>query len=88
MFAIWYASSDRVHNETRVGLTCKSPGYGANHVSLLPFFSPTFLTFARLYGGVVAIANIRGGSEFGSNWSDAGTKAHKLNAIDDFIFAT
>lgn len=57
-------------------------------MSLVPFFSPLFLTFADTFGGVVGIPNIRGGSEFGSSWSDAGSKAYKVNSVDDFISAT
>ena len=57
-------------------------------MSLVPFFSPLFLAFAHEFGGVVAIPNIRGGSEFGSSWSEAGIKAKKMNALDDFIAAT
>ena len=65
-----------------------SSGYGSNNVSLVPFFSPLFLAFAHEFGGVVAIPNIRGGSEFGSSWSEAGVKAQKGNTVDDFITAT
>ena len=57
-------------------------------MSLVPFFCPLFLTFAYVFGGVVGIPNIRGGSEFGSSWSDAGSKAYKVNSVDDFISAT
>ena len=56
-------------------------------MTLVPFFSPLFLAFAHEFGGVVAIPNIRGGSEFGSSWSEAGDKAQKVNAVDDFISA-
>jgi len=94
---VWYSSKDGTdvpmsilhHKNNKLDGTapCLQYGYGANGVSLLPFFSPAFLTFVHLYGGVVAVANIRGGSEFGSSWSNAGKKANKLNAVDDFIFA-
>ena len=56
-------------------------------MSLVPFFSPLFLAFAHEFGGVVAIPNVRGGSEFGSSWTEAGAKAQKLNGVDDFISA-
>ena len=57
-------------------------------MSLVPFFSPLFLAFAHEFSGVVAILNIRGGSEFGSSWSEAGIREKKVNAVDDFISAT
>lgn len=57
-------------------------------MSLVPFFCPLFLTFTCVFGGVVGIPNVRGGSEFGSRWSDAGSKAYKVNSVDDFISAT
>ena len=63
-------------------------GRGSDNVSLVPFFSPLFLAFAYEFKGVVAVPNIRGGSEFGTGWSDAGVKAQKMNAVNDFISAT
>jgi hypothetical protein len=62
-------------------------GYGSNKVS---FFCPLLLTFADTFGGVVSsIPNIRGGLGIGSSWSDAaGSKAYKVNSVDDFISAT
>lgn len=63
-------------------------GYGASGVSLVPFFSPSFLMFVHIFGGILAIPNIRGGSEFGRTWSDAGRKQSKGNVIDDFVAAT
>ena len=65
-----------------------SVGYGGNDVSLLPSFSPTWVTFVTLYGGVVAFPNIRGGSEFGANWANAGKKRHIMNGVSDFVSAT
>ena len=79
-FRPWNPSRDRE-------LITSSSGYGSHNVSLVPFFSPLFLAFAHEFGGVVAIPNIWGGSEFGSTWSEAGVKAQKLNAVDDFISA-
>jgi prolyl oligopeptidase PreP (S9A serine peptidase family) len=62
--------------------------YGGIGGSLFPFFSPSFLTFLHLYGGVLAVPIIRGGLEFGSAWRDAGNTRNKLNSIQDFITAT
>jgi len=61
--------------------------YGGFNVALTPTFSPTFLAWAEM-GGVVAVANLRGGSEYGEAWHQAGTKLHKQNVFDDFIAAS
>ena len=63
-------------------------GYAGNDVSLLPRFSPTWISFVALYGGIVAFPNIRGGSEFGANWANAGKKRHIINGVSDFVSAT
>ena len=63
-------------------------GSGGNDVSLLPSFSPTWISFVTLYGGIVAFPNIRGGSEFGTGWADAGKKRHIMNGVSDFVSAT
>jgi prolyl oligopeptidase len=60
--------------------------YGGFSVSLTPFFSPTNAVFLER-GGVLAVANLRGGGEYGEEWHLAGTKLHKQNVFDDFIAA-
>ena len=60
--------------------------YGGFNVAITPNFSPMFLGWAEM-GGIVAIANIRGGSEYGEAWHQAGAKLHKQNVFDDFIAA-
>jgi len=55
---------------------------------LLPSFSPTWVTFVTLYGGIVAFPNIRGGSEFGTDWANAGKNRHIMNGVSDFVSAT
>jgi prolyl oligopeptidase len=60
--------------------------YGGFNVALTPNFSPTFLGWVEM-GGVLAVANLRGGSEYGEAWHVAGTKLHKQNVFDDFIGA-
>ncbi|MBS1776118.1 MAG: S9 family peptidase [Bacteroidetes bacterium] len=61
-------------------------GYGGFSVSITPSFSVSNLVFME-NGGVYAVANIRGGGEFGDNWHNSGIKMQKQNVFDDFIAA-
>ena len=61
-------------------------GYGGFDIPLTPSFGLTRLPIIE-QGGIYAVANIRGGGEFGSEWHKAGTKERKQNVFDDFIAA-
>jgi prolyl oligopeptidase len=58
-------------------------GYGGYGISLSPHFSPVRRLFLE-QGGVVAIANLRGGGEFGEEWHRLGNLTRKQNVFDDF----
>jgi prolyl oligopeptidase len=92
----WYTSKDGtkvpmfIFHKKGLKLDRKNPtlltGYGGFNVSLTPTFSGgRFLWLER--GGVYAVANLRGGSEFGEDWHRAGMLDKKQNVFDDFIAA-
>ena len=62
-------------------------GYGGFNIPQTPGFSVARMVWLDM-GGVYAVVNLRGGSEYGEAWHEAGTKLKKQNVFDDFIGAT
>jgi prolyl oligopeptidase len=61
-------------------------GYGGFNISLNPFFSASLVPWLE-QGGIFAVASLRGGSEYGEKWHEAGMFEKKQNVFDDFIAA-
>ncbi len=61
-------------------------GYGGFMIPVTPSFSPANMAWLEM-GGIYAVANIRGGSEYGSEWHRQGSLLNKQNTFDDFIAA-
>lgn len=59
-------------------------GYGGFNISILPWYGHGWAGWLAA-GGAVAIANLRGGAEFGKDWYDGGRRAHKQHVFDDVI---
>ncbi|HZI93167.1 MAG TPA: prolyl oligopeptidase family serine peptidase [Patescibacteria group bacterium] len=93
---VWYRSKDATRvpmfliHRKGLALDGNRPtllyGYGGFDVSLAPSFNPTAVWWAE-QGGVYAVANIRGGGEFGEEWHRAGMLGAKQNVFDDFLAA-
>lgn len=61
-------------------------GYGGFNIPVVPAFSPAIIAWVEK-GGIWAVANLRGGGEYGEVWHEAGTKLKKQNVFDDFAAA-
>ena len=93
---VWYTSKDGtkvpmfVVGKKGIEKNGKNPtlltGYGGFNVSLTPTFNRSMYLWME-HGGVYAVANLRGGSEFGEDWHRAGMLENKQNVFDDFIAA-
>ena len=79
---ISYRSNLEVNEQTPVLLY----GYGGFDIAILPGFRKSYLAWMN-QGGVVAVANLRGGSEYGVAWHEAGMLFNKQNVFDDFAYA-
>jgi prolyl oligopeptidase len=79
---ISYKKGLKINKDTPIMLY----GYGGFNISLLPGFRKTHAAWKNL-GGVYAVANLRGGGEYGSEWHEAGMLLNKQNVFDDFAFA-
>jgi len=93
---VFYSSKDQttiplfIVHKKGIFLDGKNPvllyGYGGFNVSMTPGFRSSRLVFLE-NGGIYAIANLRGGGEYGEDWHKAGIKDRKQNVFDDFIAA-
>ncbi|CAG9533515.1 unnamed protein product [Cercopithifilaria johnstoni] len=79
-----------VHNK-KLELDGNNPtlleGYGGFNIAEMPHFSVSHMLFMDNFKGVFALANLRGGSEYGEKWHEDGMRERKQNVFDDFIAA-
>ena len=93
---VWYKSKDGtkvpmfIVRKKGIEKNGKNPtlltGYGGFNISLKPTFNRSMYLWME-HGGIFAVANLRGGAEFGEDWHRAGMLGKKQNVFDDFIAA-
>ena len=93
---VWFESKDGtrvpmfVTRKKNIAMDGQNPtllyGYGGFNISVTPGFSASKAALLE-NNGIYAVANIRGGGEFGEKWHKSGTKCQKQNVFDDFIAA-
>ena len=93
---VWYDSKDGtpvsmfIVHKKGIKLDGNNPtilyGYGGFDISMTPYFSATMFPWYE-NGGVYAVANLRGGGEYGAQWHESGMLEHKQNVFDDCIAA-
>jgi len=91
---VWYPSKDGTpismflvsKRRNNGGPACLLTGYGGFNVSLTPSFAPSDFLWLDA-GGVLAMANLRGGGEYGDAWHRAGMREQKQRVFDDFVAA-
>ncbi|MFZ1133254.1 MAG: prolyl oligopeptidase family serine peptidase [Terriglobales bacterium] len=94
---VWYKSKDGTEvpmfmvSKKGIVKDGKNPtlltGYGGFNISMTPTFSRSMYLWME-HGGIYAVANLRGGAEFGEDWHRAGMLDRKQNVFDDFIAAS
>ena len=81
----------RPRDEVGLTKTTKRPcllyGYGGFMISLTPYYSARWTSWLECMGGIVVVANIRGGAEYGREWHQQGILDKKQNVFDDFQWA-
>ncbi|MFW9788813.1 MAG: prolyl oligopeptidase family protein [Candidatus Thorarchaeota archaeon] len=93
---VWYTSKDGtkvsmfILSKKGMEVSEKTPvtlaGYGGFAISNTPIYSPAYVAWVER-GGIVAVAHLRGGGEYGQKWHRAGNRENKQNVFDDFIAA-
>ena len=84
MFIVSRKSSAEEESSPPSPSPCLLYGYGGFSISLLPSFSVARLVLMQHFGAVLAVANLRGGSEYGEDWHKGGYRENKQNCFDDF----
>ena len=78
-----------ISHQKELDITPETPvllyGYGGFNIPILPYFSKTFYMWIKS-GGVLAVANLRGGAEYGDSWHKSGMLLNKQNVFDDFAY--